>query len=214
MQNTTCEKGSVVDQSPSFGQRVEKDTEVTVNVCTGPGQVTIPTGLKGSTKDAAQTRLREQKLVPVVEEVNNSAPKDQVVDVSPNEGSPVAEGSKVTLKVSRGNVSEVPNVRGYTEDQATQRLKEAGYEVRVQEGDEVDPAEAGKVSSQSPRAGTSLAKGERVTIRVDVPREEEPTSPTPSGSPSTSPSTPGNGGGNGGGSGFPFPPVAPTRTDR
>ncbi|KAB1900537.1 Stk1 family PASTA domain-containing Ser/Thr kinase [Micromonospora sp. AMSO1212t] len=215
VQNTTCEKGSVVDQSPSFGQRVEKDTEVTVNVCTGPGQVTIPTGLKGSTRDAAETRLREQKLVPVVELVNDSAPKDQVVSVSPNEGSPVAEGSKVTLKVSRGNVSEVPNVRGYTEDQATQRLKEAGYEVRVQEGDEVDPAEAGKVSSQSPRAGTSLAKGERVTIRVDVPREEEPTSPTPSVTPSTTPSTPGNGGGgNGGGSGFPFPTIAPTRTDR
>ncbi|WP_431943208.1 Stk1 family PASTA domain-containing Ser/Thr kinase [Micromonospora marina] len=216
VQNTTCEKGSVVDQSPSFGQRVEKNTEVTVNVCTGPGQVNIPTGLKGSTVSAAQTRLREQNLVPVVEEVNDSAPKDQVVDVSPKEGSPVAEGSKVTLKVSKGNVSEVPNVRGYTEDQAEQRLKEAGYEVRVQEGDEVDPAEAGKVSSQSPSAGTSLAKGERVTIRVDVPREEEePTSPTPSVTPSTSPSTPGNGGGgNGGGSGFPFPPVAPTRTDR
>ncbi|MEW2589224.1 Stk1 family PASTA domain-containing Ser/Thr kinase [Micromonospora aurantiaca] len=214
VQNTTCQKGSVVDQSPSFGQRVEKDTEVTVNVCTGPGQVTIPTNLKGGTFDAAKDRLTELGLTPVRENVNSSEPKDSVVDVSPNEGSAVAEGSKVTLKVSRGNVSEVPNVRGYTEDQAKQRLKEAGYEVRVQEGDEVDPAEAGKVSSQSPSAGTSLAKGERVTIRVDVPREEEPTSPTPSGSPSTSPSTPGNGGGNGGGSGFPFPPVTPTRTDR
>ncbi|MFC0100791.1 Stk1 family PASTA domain-containing Ser/Thr kinase [Micromonospora marina] len=216
VQNTTCEKGSVVDQSPSFGQRVEKNTEVTVNVCTGPGQVNIPTGLKGSTVGAAQTRLQEQNLVPVVEEVNDSAPKDQVVDVSPKEGSAVAEGSKVTLKVSRGNVSEVPNVRGYTEDQATQRLEEAGYEVRVEEGNEVDPSDAGKVSSQSPRAGTSLAKGERVTIEVDVPREEEePTSPTPSATPSPSPSTPGDdGGGNGGGSGFPFPPVAPTRTDR
>ncbi|MET8301173.1 Stk1 family PASTA domain-containing Ser/Thr kinase [Micromonospora sp. NPDC005211] len=214
VQNTTCEKGSVVDQSPSFGQRVEKDTEVTVNVCTGPGQVNIPTGLKGSTLAAAELRLREQKLIPVVEQVNNSAPQNQVVSVSPTEGSPVAEGSKVTLKVSRGNVSEVPNVRGYTEAQATQRLKEAGYEVRVQEGEEVDPAEAGKVSSQSPRAGTSLEKGERVTIKVDVPREEEPTSPTPSVTPSTTPSTPGGGGGNGGGSGFPFPTIAPTRTDR
>ncbi|WP_435232926.1 Stk1 family PASTA domain-containing Ser/Thr kinase [Micromonospora aurantiaca (nom. illeg.)] len=214
VQNTTCEKGSVVDQSPSFGQRVEKDTEVTVNVCAGPGQVTVPTNLTGGTYDAASDRLTELKLIPVRENVNGSAPEGQVVDVSPKEGSAVAEGSRVTLKVSRGNVSEVPNVRGYTEDQAKQRLKEAGYEVRVQEGDEVDPAEAGKVSSQSPSAGTSLAKGERVTIRVDVPREEEPTSPTPSVTPSTSPSTPGNGGGNGGGSGFPFPPVTPTRTDR
>ncbi|MFF0654802.1 Stk1 family PASTA domain-containing Ser/Thr kinase [Micromonospora tulbaghiae] len=213
VQNTTCERGSVVDQSPSFGQRVEKNTEVTVNVCTGPGQVNIPTNLTGGTYDAARDRLTELKLVPVREDVNDSAQKGQVVGVSPKEGSAVAEGSKVTLKVSRGNVSEVPNVRGYTEDQAEQRLKEAGYVVRVQEGDEVDPAEAGKVSSQSPAAGTSLAKGERVTIRVDVPREEETTSPTPSGTPSATPTTPG-GGGNGGGSGFPFPPVAPTRTDR
>ncbi len=205
----------MVEQSPTFGQRVDKDTEVTVKVCTGPGQVTVPTGLKGSTVGAAEARLREQNLIPVVEEVNDSAPKDQVIAVSPNEGSPVAEGSKVTLKVSKGNVGEVPTVIGYTEEQATQRLKEAGYDVRVREGNEVDPSQAGKVSKQSPAGKTKLAKGERVTIEVDVPREdEEPTSPTPSVTPSTTPTTPGGGGGNGGGSGFPFPTIGPSRTER
>ncbi|MFD6259645.1 Stk1 family PASTA domain-containing Ser/Thr kinase [Micromonospora chalcea] len=215
VQNTTCERGSVVEQSPTFGQRVDKDTEVTVKVCTGPGQVTIPTNLKGGTYNAARDRLTELELVPVREDVNDSAPEGQVISVSPTEGSTVAEGSKVTLKVSKGNVGEVPRVIGYTEEQATQRLKEAGYTVRVREGNEVDPSQAGKVSSQSPRDGTKLAKGERVTIEVDVAREdEEPTSPTPSGSPSTTPSTPGGGGGNGGGSGFPFPTIGPSRTER
>ena len=214
VQNTTCEKGSVVEQSPPFGQRVDKDTEVTVKVCTGPGQVTIPTNLKGGTYNAARDRLTELELVPVREDVNDSAPEGQVISVSPTEGSSVAEGSKVTLKVSKGNVGEVPDVRGYTEEQATQRLKESGYTVRVQEGDEVDPSDAGKVSSQSPSPRTKLAKGERVTIKVDVPREDEPTSPTPSSTPSTTPSTPGGGGGNGGGSGFPFPTIAPTRPER
>ncbi|MBB5110794.1 Stk1 family PASTA domain-containing Ser/Thr kinase [Micromonospora echinospora] len=215
VQSTTCEKGSVVEQSPTFGQRVDKDTEVTVKVCTGPGQVTIPTNLKGGTYNAARDRLTELELVPVREDVNDSAPEGQVISVSPTEGSTVAEGSKVTLKVSKGNVGEVPDVRGYTEEQATKLLKEAGYTVRVREGNEVDPSQAGKVSSQSPTGRTKLAKGERVTIEVDVPREdEEPTTPTPSGTPSTTPSTPGGGGGNGGGSGFPFPTLAPSRTER
>ncbi|ATO15724.1 serine/threonine protein kinase [Micromonospora sp. WMMA2032] len=209
VQNTECKPGTVVNQSPGPGLRVEKNTAVSVQICTGPGEVTIPTGLKGSTFDAAKARLDERSLVAVRKDVTNSAPEGQVVEVSPAEGSPVAEGSKVTLSVSKGNVGEVPNVRGYTEDQAKQRLKEAGYDVRTREGNEVEPSQAGKVSSQSPSAGTKLPRGETVTIEVDVPIEEQSESPTPpSPTPSGSPSTPGGGGG-----GFPFPTVPPTRSN-
>ncbi|AXH89951.1 MULTISPECIES: Stk1 family PASTA domain-containing Ser/Thr kinase [Micromonospora] len=214
VKNAECKKGTVVEQNPPFGQRVEKNSAVTVQICAGPDDVTIPQALKGGTFTSVKATLEGLGLTVVRKDVTDSAPKEQVVNVSPDEGSTVAPNTKVTLEVSKGNVAEVPDVRGFTEDQARKQLENAGYRVKVVDGEEVEPAQVGKVSGQSPSPNRKLAKGETVTIEVDVPREEEPTSPTPSGSPSTSPSTPGNGGGNGGGSGFPFPPVAPTRTDR
>ncbi|MEU8313509.1 MULTISPECIES: Stk1 family PASTA domain-containing Ser/Thr kinase [unclassified Micromonospora] len=214
VKNAECKKGTVVEQNPPFGQRVEKNSEVTVQICAGPDDVTIPQALKGGTFTSVKATLEGLGLTVVRKDVTDSAPKEQVVNVSPDEGSTVAPNTKVTLEVSKGNVAEVPDVRGFTEDQARKQLENAGYRVKVVDGEEVEPAQVGKVSGQSPSPNRKLAKGETVTIEVDVPREEEPTSPTPSVTPSTSPSTPGNGGGNGGGSGFPFPTIAPTRTDR
>ncbi|WFE37676.1 Stk1 family PASTA domain-containing Ser/Thr kinase [Micromonospora sp. WMMD998] len=207
VQNTECKEGTVVGQSPGPGLRVEKNSAVTIQMCTGPGEVTIPEGLKGGTFTSVEAQLKSLGLTVVRKDVTDGAPEGQVINVSPKEGSTVAPKSKVTLEVSKGNVNEVPNVRGYTEDQAKQRLEDAGYEVKVREGNEVEPAQAGKVSRQSPSAGTKLAKGETVTIEVDVPLEEESESPSPSATPSASPSTPGAGGGGG----FPFPSVPPTR---
>ncbi|GHJ12196.1 MULTISPECIES: Stk1 family PASTA domain-containing Ser/Thr kinase [unclassified Micromonospora] len=207
VKNAECEKGTVVGQSPGPGLRVDKNTPVTVQICAGPGEVTIPPGLVGGTYTSVKAQLEALGLTVDRKDVNNSAPKDQVTNVTPKEGSSVPPNTKVTLEVSKGNVNEVPNVRGYTKDQAVQRLEDAGYRVKTVDGDEVEPAEAGKVSGQSPSAGKKLAKGETVTIEVDVPLPEESESPSPSATPTTSPSTPGAGGGGG----FPIPSIPPTR---
>ncbi|MFG2106180.1 Stk1 family PASTA domain-containing Ser/Thr kinase [Micromonospora chersina] len=209
VQNTTCDKGKVVNQNPGPGLRVEKNSAVTIQVCAGPGQVTIPKGLEGSQVTFVRGQLEQMGLDVDVDEVDDSAQKGTVVNVDPKEGSTVPEGSKVKLKVSRGNLNEVPDVIGYTEEQARRRLEGAGYEVRVRKGNEVPAAEAGKVSAQNPRAGTKLAKNKTVTIEVDIPEPVETESPAPTTpTPGVTPTTPGTGGGGG----FPFPTTtAPTR---
>ncbi|WP_406043440.1 PASTA domain-containing protein [Micromonospora sp. NBC_00898] len=78
---------------------------------------------------------------------------------------------------SRGNLSQVPDVRGLTKDQASRILEDAGYKVRARDGVEVPRDQAGKVSAQSPNPGMKLAKGERVTIEVDIPAPEVTESP-------------------------------------
>ncbi|MFI5834467.1 Stk1 family PASTA domain-containing Ser/Thr kinase [Micromonospora sp. NPDC051300] len=206
VKNAECKKGTVVEQNPPFGQRVEKNTAVTVQVCAGPDDVTIPQGLKGGTYTSVKATLEGLGLTVVRKDIADSAPEGQVVKVSPDEGSTVAPNTKVTLEVSKGNVGEVPDVRGFTEDQAKKQLTNAGYKYKVVDGEEVDPAQAGKVSGQSPSGGKKLAKGETVTIEVDVPLPEETPSATPSGTPDATPSTPGGGGG-----GLPFPTVPPAR---
>ncbi|WP_431933741.1 Stk1 family PASTA domain-containing Ser/Thr kinase [Micromonospora sp. RP3T] len=207
VKNAECKKGTVVGQNPGPGLRVDKNTPVTVQVCAGPDDVTIPQSLVGGTYTSVKGQLESLGLTVERKEVTSGAPQDQVTKVTPKEGSTVPPNTKVTLEVSKGNLNEVPDVRGYTEDQAKARLKDAGYDVEVRDGKEVDPAQAGKVSSQSPSPGKKLAKGETVTIAVDVPIEEQSESPSPSPTPTASPSTPGAGGGGG----FPIPSIPPTR---
>ncbi|MFI6129841.1 Stk1 family PASTA domain-containing Ser/Thr kinase [Micromonospora sp. NPDC051141] len=207
VKNAECKKGTVVGQNPGPGLRVDKNTPVTVQVCAGPDDVTIPQALEGGTYTSVKATLEGLGLTVERKDVNSGSPKDQVTKVTPKEGSTVPPNTKVILEVSKGNVNEVPDVRGYTEDQAKKRLEDAGYDVEVRDGKEVDPAQAGKVSSQSPSPGKKLAKGETVTIAVDVPIEEQSESPSPSATPTTSPSTPGAGGGGG----FPIPSIPPTR---
>ncbi|GAA3748467.1 Stk1 family PASTA domain-containing Ser/Thr kinase [Micromonospora maritima] len=211
VQNTECKKGTVVNQSPGPGLRVEKNTAVSVQICTGPGQVTIPNGLEGSQARNVEDQLKSLGLKVEIENIDNSAQKGIVVKVDPSQGSTVPENSTVKLQVSRGNITEVPDVVGLSEDQAIRQLQNAGYKVRTLDGEEVtEPDKVGKVSKQSPKGGADLAREKQVTIYVDVAAPEQSESPSPPASPtpSGSPSTPGGGGG-----GFPFPTVPPTRSN-
>ncbi|GGR68200.1 putative serine/threonine-protein kinase [Micromonospora fulviviridis] len=207
VQNATCDKGTVVGQNPPSGQRVEKNSAVSVQICGGPKQVTIPPGLVNSTLVNVQAQLENLGLKVDVKEVDGSAQKGTVTKVDPKEGSKVLENSTVKVEVSRGNVNEVPNVLGLSEEEATRLLQNSGYKVRTLDGDEVAPDKVGKVSRQSPKGDTKLARGERVTIYVDIPLPEPTESASPgTPSPGTTPTTPGGGGG------FPFPTTtAPAR---
>jgi serine/threonine-protein kinase len=191
VQNATCEKGTVVDQSPGPNSEAAKNSVVTLQICDGKPQVTVPRGLVGSTYESAKSRLDELKLQVTRKDVDSGQPEGQVTKVTPG------EGSTVVVEVSKGNITKVPDVVGLPEDRATKMLEDAGYKVRKFEGNEVSPDKAGLVSSQKPGGDATAEKGTRVTIYVDYaapePSDSATATPTPSGSPT------------GGGGGFPFP---------
>ncbi|WP_433389027.1 Stk1 family PASTA domain-containing Ser/Thr kinase [Micromonospora sp. KLBMP9576] len=191
----TCQKGQVVNQSPAPNATSEPNQEVTVQVCGGVEMKTIPTGLEGSTFENVEQRLKSEGFR-VKKETRDSAEKEGIVlDVSPAQGSQVAVNTQVVVTVSRGNVGQVPNVVGSSEDDAKEELDEAGYRVNVKRGREVPADEAGRVTEQTPRAGGNLARGKTVTIVVTVPQAEPTPTDSTSPTPSVSPSTPGGGGG-------------------
>ncbi|MFG3706741.1 Stk1 family PASTA domain-containing Ser/Thr kinase [Micromonospora sp. NPDC047670] len=204
--NATCKKGEVVNQTPAANSALEPNREVVVQVCGGPATKAIPTGLKGSTYESAEKRLKDEGFD--VKRVEKDSPQQEgiVLGVSPEEGKQVAEGAEVTLTVSKGNVARVPNVVGSTEDDAREELEDAGYDVDVEQGREVPAAEAGRVLSQNPRPGSNLAKGKTVTIVVSVPQVDATPTDSPSPTPSATSSTP-----SGGGGGFPLPTTPPGR---
>ncbi|MFY1635279.1 Stk1 family PASTA domain-containing Ser/Thr kinase [Solwaraspora sp. WMMB335] len=194
-----CTVNTVLSQSPDPGE-VETGTQVALTVCAGPGTVQVP-DLEGFTRGGAESALEERGLVPDFQEVSSKLPKDQVVSV-PDQGKSVEVGSTVVVEISLNNLREVPNVVGKTQSEAVSILNNAGFDPRVVPGQEVDPADAGRVTSQSPNDGDAEVNS-RVEIVVSQPREPEeetpsptPTSPSPSPSP-TSPEPPGDGGGDG-----------------
>ncbi|MFE9694654.1 Stk1 family PASTA domain-containing Ser/Thr kinase [Micromonospora sp. NPDC005806] len=198
VQNNTCEKGTVAAQDPPASTTLEKGRNVTLNICGGPKTVKIPNGLVNSQFANVKQQLDNLELVVDSQEVDSGLPENTVVKVEPKEGSTVGVGSTVKVQVSRGNIAKVPPVVGLTEDQARKLLKNAGYDVRRLDGDEVPPDKAGLVSRQSPDGNSDLARGKRVTIYVDIPLPEPTDSATPP-SPTGSPTAPGGGGG------FPIP---------
>ncbi|MFY1618582.1 Stk1 family PASTA domain-containing Ser/Thr kinase [Micromonospora sp. WMMD736] len=204
-----CTKGTVAKQDPAAGARLKPSSTVTVQICDGKPDVKIPIGLVNSQLENVKDQLEALGLVVKEKPVDNPAQKGIVVKVSPPSGSTVPQDSEVTVEVSRGNVSKVPNVVNSTKDDAAAELRAAGYEVSFRDGDEVPPAEAGRVQKQNPKGGTELAQGKTVTIEIGIPQEVEetpspPVTPTPTPSGST---TPGNGGGTG------QPIIPPFRVD-
>ncbi|MER5457253.1 Stk1 family PASTA domain-containing Ser/Thr kinase [Micromonospora sp. NPDC002389] len=213
-----CTKGAVVSQTPAAGERVEPNSTVTVQICDGKPVVTIPS-VVGGTREFAEQQLEDLKLDVEVKQDDNAAPEGQVLAIDPGAGERVEEGTKVTLTVSRGNVVRVPDVANLTEDEARKRLRDAGFEVRVQTGRAVPADQAGRVLNQDPNANSQRTKGSRVTITISVEEEEEDPEPSqtpPTGTPPTTPppDEDDDGGGSGGGGGgqvMPTPGFPPFR---
>jgi serine/threonine-protein kinase len=200
-----CTVNNVVAQDPQAGTKAKRNATIQYDICGGPVQITVPTNLVGSTKDAADGQLRELGLVPQFNPVNNNAPKDQVVRV-PDAGKKVPKDSTVVVEISKGNVIEVPDVTGKTQSEATAVLNDRGFRVSVAKGSTVPADEAGKVTSQDPKGGETAQRNSVVTIEVSQPEPTEsptPASPTPSdtGSPTGGPGGGGGGPPSGGGGG-------------
>src|SRR5213078_729109 len=120
-------KGQVTATDPAGGQKAPKGSKVRVNVMSGPEQVAVPS-VVGSSLAAATTALHNAgfNVNPSYEDSN--APQNQVIQQNPTPGSRVPKGSTVDLKVSNGPPEKsVPDVVGYTSQQAVQTLESAGF---------------------------------------------------------------------------------------
>ncbi|BCB85876.1 Stk1 family PASTA domain-containing Ser/Thr kinase [Phytohabitans suffuscus] len=189
-----CEKGTVAAQSTPEGERVNRDTEIVINLCQGPQEIEVPRDLVGSTRDAAEAQLTRLELKPNFVLVDSDAPENQVVEV-PAAGQKVAKDAVVEVRISRGNIVPVPNVVGDEANSARDELEEAGFDVELRNGPAAPSADkVGTVQRQS--ALDKAKKGSKIVLTVFTEVEEEPTTPPPPTTPTPSVSpTAGEGGG-------------------
>lgn len=165
----TVAEDCVISQGNVGGSKVEKNSQIVLTISTGKEnkEVTVP-NVKGKSEQEAKEAIEAANLVASVDyQYSDSVEAGNVIKYSPS-GS-VAEGSTVTIHVSRGkkvtNVS-VPNVLGMSESLASQTLDSANLKVTVNY-ETSSKAEYGTVTSQTPySAGDSVPSGTTITIYV------------------------------------------------
>ena len=156
--------GVVFDQAPQAGAELEKGAQVMAVVSSGQQQVTVPR-LVGTQLSAAEQLLTDLGLQPTDENVQSTRPKGFVVAQEPTDGTKVAKGSTVTLRVSNGaGQVKVPAVEGTNlNDAVTAIVRSQLVPVVIQ----VPSQEAkGTVIAQDPAPNEQVEAGSKVRVNV------------------------------------------------
>jgi serine/threonine-protein kinase len=151
---------------------------VRVNVMSGPQQATVPS-VVGESLDQASATLHAQGFNVNPTYVDSTATANQVIHQNPAPGSPAPKGSTVDVQVSNGPPqTNVPDVVGYTSQQAVQTLESAGFKVTQQYVSVSDPSQDNVVQSQNPAGGARALQGSIVTISIGQSSPPPPTDTT------------------------------------
>lgn len=173
-ESSKYEEGYVMAQDPKNGEKVKKNTQITLDVSTGKTEETIEVpDVIGKDEATAQKTLEDAGFIVASTAVYSSQPQGQVVDTDPEPGTEAAKGSTVTIQVSKGQEKiTVPDVRGKDENSAKSALSGAGLNVTVTT-EYSDSVAQGNVISQNPSSGTKVDAGANVTLVVSSGKKPE-----------------------------------------
>ncbi|HEX4701312.1 MAG TPA: Stk1 family PASTA domain-containing Ser/Thr kinase [Pseudonocardiaceae bacterium] len=160
--------GKVISQTPAANASAAPNSQVTIVIGAQPANVGVPDE-RGQMYDAAKADLVGKGFVVKKQTTANAAAANTVVDMNPEAGTQVAPGTTVTLIVSDGSQAQInlPDLRGKTQQDAQNMLAGNGWTgtFQVTNVTVVDPAQAGRILTQSPSPG-QITKGQTVTITV------------------------------------------------
>ncbi|MCR5515851.1 MAG: Stk1 family PASTA domain-containing Ser/Thr kinase [Lachnospira sp.] len=151
----------------------ETETETTTVSEDDSSLVSVP-DVTGKSKEKAIEALNEVGLgYSIVTQSSSTVEEGYVISQGTTAGSKVSANTRIVLTVSKGTETEtvsVTNVKGMTEEKATETLKDLGFEVEVEYAYSTT-VEAGNVISYSPTG--SAEKGSTITIKVSRGEEEK-----------------------------------------
>jgi serine/threonine-protein kinase len=185
-----AQANTVMGQNPPPKKVVKKGSTVRINVSKGLKPVGVP-DVTGQPYANASSALQGQGFSVARQDINNSAPKGQVVAENPPAGTSVPKGSKIILSVSKGPAtSQVPDVRGQAQGTAEQLVQGAGYTVALIFVAVNDPSQDGTVIDQDPKPGSNAPQGAVVTLTVGQLGQGQPGETTTTAPTTTSPPPP------------------------
>jgi beta-lactam-binding protein with PASTA domain/predicted Ser/Thr protein kinase len=159
--------GKVLAQDPAPQTPVPPGTAIQLTVGQARPTLRMP-DVTGQDQATATQTLEGVGLEVTVTQSDGGGKSGTVVSTSPTAGSTVAQGSKVTLSVSKGNQLQVPSILGKTQADALSALAAAGFTGNLQTNptDVGDPNQDGKILSQSPTAGSQSGAKDTITVTV------------------------------------------------
>jgi eukaryotic-like serine/threonine-protein kinase len=157
--------GTVIRSDPSAGRPVDRRSDVTLIVSSGPEEVVVP-DVTGQTQQDAVAALKEKGLYAVFQQKASTEPEGTVISQSPGAGQKIGQGSNITLFVSNGKVKEIPDVTGLSQVDAETQIADAGFKPTVRQRPTDEPGEDGTVLAQSPAGGANRNEGSTVTLTI------------------------------------------------
>jgi serine/threonine protein kinase len=183
--SVTCsdpnQQDRVLNQATTPDSLVNQGSTITYEWCSGPRTVVIPADVVNQSLSGATAELQALRLEVAVKPVDSGQPLNTVLAVSPAPGNTVAEGTTVTLTVSKADLVIVPDLTGRTVAEAQAVLNSLGFSNVVVVQQNSTTVSSGRVLATDPAAGTSAVQSARVTVFVAT--FQSPTSPSPSPTP-------------------------------
>jgi serine/threonine-protein kinase len=154
----------VISTNPSNGQKVKRDTPVTILVSKGVEEIALTTYV-GQSADQAQNELTEAGFnVESSFAYSETIAAGAVVSQTPSGIVSAPKGSTITLVVSRGSKFVfIPNVYSIETSKAMATLKDLGLKVKVRS---IGKKTVKYVTNVSPKIGAKVLRGTVVTITV------------------------------------------------
>ena len=162
--NSTIPKGLVISSNPSNGQKVKRDTPVTILVSKGVEEIAYTTYV-GQSGDQAQNELTDAGFnVESSFAYSETIAAGAVISQIPAGLVSAPKGSTITLVVSKGSKFVfIPNVYSIETSKAIAALKDLGLKVKVRS---MGKKSVKNVTNVSPKVGAKVLRGTVVTITV------------------------------------------------
>jgi beta-lactam-binding protein with PASTA domain len=157
--------GTIIKQNPKAGKSVAQGQTIEVVIAVSE-TVQVPS-VVGETFEEATSILEQNRLkIKKGASQENDQPPGTVVKQDPNPGTLVSPGYQVTVMLAKAPMVSVPRVIGEKRKKAEQIVKEVGLILFVEEEQESDFSQSGKVLSQKPEAGEDVPRGSGVGVVV------------------------------------------------
>lgn len=173
------DEGKVASQSIEKGTELSDGDKVTLIISKGKKMAKVPDVVGKSSAEARAILEAAGFTVSEDDEFSEEVEKDKVISQSPEADGEVAEGSTVTIVISRGKevkVAKVPDLKKKTVTEAEAALLEVKLKLGNVSQEYSDSISEGQVISQSIAAGTEVKEETSVDITISKGKKPVKTS--------------------------------------
>ncbi|QES07122.1 Stk1 family PASTA domain-containing Ser/Thr kinase [Streptomyces venezuelae] len=159
-------KNSICRQSPAADGTSKMETGGTIQVYVSEGAplIEVPDVIEQS-RERAEESLKGKGFKVKVEQEESDEDPGTVLRQNPQEGTKAEQNSEVTITVAKQKLSQLPDVKNRTYDQAVLQLNGVGFTKITREDVDSDQP-AGTVIDQTPQGPSDQPKDVQITLKV------------------------------------------------